>query len=101
MTARFSWNHGVTRGHRPRLQPPAYVVLRFATPSTQERKKRCARAAALFADDFDQNSFLAAAVEFAVEDLLPGTEIQLAICDGNHHFTAHDLALDVRVRVVF
>src|SRR5262245_15526777 len=36
MTARFSWNHRVTRGHRPRLQPPAYVVLRFATPLRME-----------------------------------------------------------------
>ena len=54
----------------------------------------------LFADELDQNAFVAAAVELAVEDLLPGTEVQSAFRDRDHHLTSHDLALEMRVGVV-
>ncbi len=54
----------------------------------------------LFADDLDQDALAAAAVELAVEDLLPRAEVELAIGDGDHHFPAHDLALEVGVGVV-
>src|SRR2546427_5878263 len=51
-------------------------------------------------DDFDQDALSPAAVERAVENLLPGTEVELATSDRHHHFAAHDLSLHVRVRVV-
>lgn len=55
----------------------------------------------LLADDLDQHALFAAAVELAVEDLLPGPEVQLAGGHRYDHFTAHHLALDMRVSVVF
>jgi len=55
----------------------------------------------LLADDFYEDFFGSVAVEFAVEDLFPGAEIELAACDGDDDFAAHDLALHVGVGVVF
>lgn len=52
-------------------------------------------------DDLRENPLPPPSVEFAVEDLLPGTEVELAGGDGHHHFAAHDLALHVRVGVIF
>ncbi len=49
---------------------------------------------------FTRRPLLAAAVEFAVEDLLPGAEVELALGDGHHHLAAHDLAFHVGVGVV-
>ena len=54
-----------------------------------------------FPNDFYQHSFGAVAVEFAVEDLLPWAEIELAFGDCDHNFSPHDLPLVVRVAVVF
>src|SRR5579864_5549753 len=51
-------------------------------------------------NNLDQNSLRPVAVEFAVEDLLPGAEIELAFGDRHHHFTPHDLALQVGVGIV-
>ena len=55
----------------------------------------------LFADDFDQDAFAAFAVEFAVEDLFPGAEIEFAGGDGANNLTAHDGAFEMGVGVVF
>ena len=55
---------------------------------------------ASFPNDFDEGAFAAAAVKFAVEDLLPGTEVQFAFGDGDDDFAAHDLAFHVGVGVV-
>ena len=55
----------------------------------------------LLPDDLHQNPFSPSAVELAVEDLLPGTEIQFSVCDRNDHFPSHDLALHVSVGIVF
>lgn len=55
----------------------------------------------LFADDFHQHPLSAPSVELPVEDLLPGAEIQLALGDGVHGFTSHDLPLHMGVGVVF
>ena len=41
-----------------------------------------------------------AAVELAVEDLLPRAEVEPALGDGDHDLAAHDLALQVGVGVV-
>src|SRR5216684_5364799 len=48
----------------------------------------------------DQHALVAAAVEFAVEDLLPRAEVELAARDRDHHLAAHDLPLVMRVPVV-
>ena len=54
----------------------------------------------LLADNFHQHPLAPVAVELAVEDLLPGTEIELAVGDGDDDLPAHHLPLDVRVGVV-
>ncbi|SRR5258705_7860963 len=54
----------------------------------------------LLADDLDEDALLAPAVELAVEDLLPSSEVQLSRGHRNDHFAAHDLTLNMRVGVV-
>ena len=54
----------------------------------------------LFADDLDQHPLAAAAVELAVENLLPRAEVEFAFRDRDDDFPAHDLALHVGVGVV-
>jgi len=51
-------------------------------------------------DNLHQHPLAAAAVELAVENLLPGAEVQFAVGDRHHHFPAHDLPLQVGVGVV-
>jgi hypothetical protein len=68
--------------------------LQWAAHGRQEDKR-------LFADYFDKGALAAAAVKFAVEDLLPRPEIEFAFGDGDDDFAAHDLAFEVRVGVVF
>ena len=58
------------------------------------------RILSLFADDLDEHSLLPLPVEFAVEDLFPRSEVQLAVRDCHDHLASHDLTLDVRVRVI-
>src|SRR5689334_21701084 len=58
------------------------------------------RSTRLLADDLDQDLLVALAVELAVEDLLPRAEIELALRDRADDLAAHELALEVRVRVV-
>ena len=53
------------------------------------------------ADDFDQDSFLSPSVELAVEDLLPGAEVEFAAGHGNNDLPTHDLTFHVRVGIVF
>src|SRR5262249_558753 len=54
----------------------------------------------LLPDDLDQHALRPAAVELAVEDLLPRAEVQLALRDRHDDLTAHDLPLQVGVGVV-
>ena len=56
---------------------------------------------ALFPDDLHQRAFSAAAVELAVENLLPRAEVEFAFGDGDDDLAAHDLALEVGVGVIF
>ena len=51
-------------------------------------------------DDFDKNSFISFAIEFAIEDLFPRTEVELTFGHRNDDFTAHDLAFHMSVSVV-
>jgi len=52
------------------------------------------------ADELDQHPLSPTPVELAVEDLLPGAEVELAARDRHHHLPSHHLALQVRVPVV-
>jgi hypothetical protein len=52
------------------------------------------------ADDLDEDPLRPVAVELAVEDLLPGAEVELALGDGDDDLAAHDLAFEVGVGVV-
>lgn len=54
-----------------------------------------------FANDLYQHALVSASVEFAVEYLLPGAEIEISIAQRDDDLAAHDLALDMRVRIVF
>src|SRR5215813_11957554 len=58
------------------------------------------RILSLFADDLDEHSLLPLPVEFAVEDLFPRSEVQLAVRNCNDDFASHDLTLDVSVRII-
>ena len=64
------------------------------------RENRPVEAGDLLADDLDQHALRPAAVELAVEDLLPGPEVELALGDGHDHLSAHHLPLHVGVGVV-
>ena len=54
----------------------------------------------LFPDNFDKDSFVSASIVFAVEYLLPGAEVELALSYSHNHFTPHDLAFEMGVGVV-
>ena len=54
----------------------------------------------LLPNDLDQHPLAPAAVELAVEDLLPRAEVELALGDGHDDLAAHDLPLQVGVGVV-
>jgi hypothetical protein len=51
-------------------------------------------------DDLDPRALAAPGAELAVEDLLPGAEVELSVGDGNDDLAAHHLALEVGVAVV-
>ena len=55
----------------------------------------------LVTDNFHQHSLAPAAVEFAVEDLFPRSEVQFAFGDRDDDFAAHDLTLEMGVSIVF
>ena len=59
------------------------------------------RGGCLLTDDLDEDSLAAAAVKLAVEDLFPRAEVELAARDGDGDLSAHDLALQVGIAVVF
>ena len=43
---------------------------------------------------------LASAIKLAVEDLLPGAEVELALCDGNDNLPPHDLPLQMPIGII-
>lgn len=55
----------------------------------------------LLSNYFDQYAFAPSSIEFAVEDLLPWSEIKFAFGDRDDNFPSHDLALKMCVSVVF
>ena len=58
------------------------------------------RKSGLITNDFHEGPFPPPAVKFSVENLLPGAEIEPAICNRNDYFPAHDLPLQVGVPVI-
>src|SRR4051794_18331780 len=84
----------------------------FATPSKVEPESAQTKSrtqggrsppgpAILFADYFDEHALAAAAIEFAVENLLPRSQIKFGFGDGNDDLTAHNLPFEVGVGVIF
>src|SRR5262245_21981125 len=63
------------------------------------RKQRCEQRS--LAEYLDQDPLAALAVKLEVEDVFPGSEMQLSIGDRHDHLAAHNLALQVCVCVVF
>src|SRR5215813_11604574 len=61
----------------------------------------CALTIPSVTDDFHQHSLAAPAVELAVENLLPRTQIELSFRDRHHNLAPHDLPLHVRIGIVF
>jgi hypothetical protein len=55
----------------------------------------------LFSHDFNDYFFVALAVEFGVENLLPWAEIEFPVGDRDDDFMVNDQRLEVRVSVVF
>src|SRR5271157_4929697 len=72
---------------------------------TRRRKARLlassCRSHALLSHDLDQHPLLAAPVELAVEDLLPGPKVELPAGNCHDDFAAHHLPLEMGVTVVF
>ena len=55
----------------------------------------------LFSYDLDQHALAAAAIELAVENLLPRAEIELPFRNRDHDLAPHHLAFEMGVRIVF
>ena len=87
-----------------RAQPQRLVERPLPGHRTQRREQRSSTGAApipsSLADDLDQHALAAAAVELAVEDPFPGSEVELAARDGDDDLAAHDLTLEVGIAVV-
>jgi hypothetical protein len=54
----------------------------------------------LLPDDLDQHALGASTVELAVEDLLPGAEVEFPLGDRHNDLSAHHLPLHVSISVV-
>jgi len=65
-----------------------------------ESGKWKAESETLFANHLHQYTLPAPAIEFAVENLLPGAEIELALGNRHHDLSAHDLPFVVGIGVV-
>ena len=55
----------------------------------------------LFSDNLYQYPLISSSVKFSVEDPLPRSEIELAVCHCHYYFPAHYLAFVVGIPVVF
>jgi hypothetical protein len=54
----------------------------------------------LLADKLHEHPFITSTIEFTVEDLFPGAEIEPTFRDGDHNLSTHDLSLEVCVGVI-
>jgi len=55
----------------------------------------------LFSHHFNEHSFVALAVEFGVENLLPGAEVEFPVGDRNNDFVVNQQRFEMSVSVVF
>src|SRR5215213_762697 len=69
-------------------------------PRTRHARSRTRRRSRL-AHHLHDHALATLPVEFRVEHLFPGTEIELPRRDRQHHLMAENSSLQVRVRVVF
>src|SRR6266542_6058891 len=76
---------------RPRFFEPVTRRLPCGTnsPRHSDRSRRCG--AALLTDDFHEHPLAAAAIELAIENLLPRPKVQFALGNGHDDLTPHDL----------
>src|ERR1035441_4803713 len=87
--------------------PPRWAT---RTPQTRESARRSrpdARApiqalarSLLFPNDLDQSTFLAPAIELAIKNLLPRSEVELAVRNRDHHLPPHHLPLQMSIGIV-
>lgn len=117
MRKRQYWNSSGANGYKLRRQVNhSYVLLRYVLPSDSVpvtgfllNSRRHAgitthtpmNPALSVPNYFNEHTFAPATIEFAVENLLPRPKIQLPVCNGDHHFPAHDLPFQVRIGIVF
>src|SRR5262245_1024256 len=85
---------------RPRCSPSARERTRATTSATSTTRTTAPATATSLSDHLDEDALRAPAVELAVEDLLPRTEVELAVRHRDDDLAAHDLALVVGVAVV-
>src|ERR1700756_2053441 len=79
-----------------------YNAARFSrTRTTTTTRTSLFPLAPLLANDLHQHPLPSFAVEFAIEDFFPRTEIKLAFCDRNADFASHDSSFEMSVCVVF
>ena len=79
-----------------RIEPEEAKSVRESLRPGPYRRQR-----ASLPNNLHQDALAAFAVEFAIEDLLPGTEVKSTVGNCHDYFSAHDLALEVSIRVVF
>src|SRR5207302_5796945 len=82
----------------PRLVPPP--VTRATRPSSRPSAKTCEASTPLFPHHLYDETLGAAAIELAVEDLLPRPEVQSPLGDRHHHLVVDEQILEMRVAVV-
>src|SRR5205823_444740 len=80
------------------LQPSRWHGLRFGFTRLIESQRSTPLS---LPNHLDQHPLAPSPVKLAIKDLLPRPEIQLAIRDRDNDLTAHDLALQMCVGVVF
>ena len=64
-------------------------------------KRRTGRSIGLVPDQLHQDPFPSATVEFAIENLFPGSKVELTVRDGDDDLSTHDLSLEVCITIVF
>jgi len=69
-------------------------------PDVPRRRLLTLRSPQSFPNNLHQHPLASPSVEFSIEDLFPGAEVQFAFGNGHHDFAAHDLAFHVGIRII-
>src|SRR5438876_2099618 len=85
---------------RTRQSLPLPISRRFRRKYYDSKPWFSDRGQSSLANDFYEDALPSSSVEFAVENLFPGTKVQFPIGYGDDDFPAHDLPFEMRVRVV-